>query len=181
LHSLVDFTLQHTATHRNTLPHTATHCHTLPHTATHCNSAHPELSMALFGRRSIDSTLQYTATQCNTPQHTATHCNTLQHTAISHTLSLSSHCLVDARSTCANKEIRERVSRYTRKSVKKVICNFVPADPRYQLLHNSAQVDYDRWYLPRLRRCTFAQIVRFHHLTPCCAVPAVCMYMRVYE
>ena len=87
-HTLLQRTLQHTATHCNTLQHTATHCNTLQHTATHYN------------------TLQHTTTHCNTLQHSKSlaeiegclhfptqwkfsevsstvisHCSTLQHTA----------------------------------------------------------------------------------------------------
>jgi len=86
------FTLQHTATHRNTLQqpqHTATHCNTLHHTTTHCNTLHHTAPHC--------RTLQHTATHCHPLQHTATHCNTLQHTAThcnkppiyTHTLSLA--------------------------------------------------------------------------------------------
>jgi len=35
---MLQYTLQHTATHCNTLQRTATHCNTLQRTATHCNT-----------------------------------------------------------------------------------------------------------------------------------------------
>ena len=40
--SVLDYQLQHTATHCNTLQHTATHCNTLQHTATPYETTNPE-------------------------------------------------------------------------------------------------------------------------------------------
>jgi len=90
---LCQYTLQHTATHRNTLQHT-THCNTqlnathdtLQHT-THCNRQVVDTSVSsssyfiIVSVNVLHISCVLGTTHCNTLQHIATHCNTLQHTA----------------------------------------------------------------------------------------------------